>query len=161
MIIIIVVAISSALAHHDLGKQTKKCKPFRNCKRHTFLIFNFRSIWNGCYWMMTQHRARLFGDLKLSISLLSSFLCTAMSPCLQLCLPRDSYNMSPNCTALHIAWCTEQCIDLTEVPLHCYALLALTHTQCTHSTQCNCLTGGLVEKVMLAGGRVGTPHNTR
>ena len=37
MIIIIVVAISSALAHHDLGKQTKKCKPFRNCKCHTFL----------------------------------------------------------------------------------------------------------------------------
>ena len=81
--------------------------------------------------MMTHHRARLFGGLKLAISLLSSFLCTAVSP---VCSRATCQETVTTChlTALHcIAWSTEQSIDLTEVPLHCYALLALTHTQCT------------------------------
>ena len=96
-------------------------KLFRNCKGATFglFIFYFWSIWNGC----DDTPPGIELDYLLAILLLSNFLCC---PPLQVGLPRDSYNMSPH-NALQ---CTEGAlsIGLTEKLLHCYALLALTHT---------------------------------
>ena len=97
-----------------------RCKLFKYLHRLSLCIcvltFYIWSIWIGCNWMATlfQPENCLYLEAS-SISLSSSFLCGP----LWWGLPRDSYNMSPNCIPLHdnaLVWRKDRFIAM-----HCIA----------------------------------------